>query len=181
VFFKSISILLQFLANEKFLFKGNTNEKEGKKAKKMKRLLIPELEMFLTDILPQFSCKRCARCCTGKLIPLYVSDIERIKPYVKRKFYEKTTITENFITGAKYKMVKEKDSCIFLDCKRCKHYNVRPDTCRRHPFLVTEKRILVSATCPGIIWDSQQSCNEYRLLSAKIATNIESFLKVINF
>lgn len=138
---------------------------------------IPELEMYLTDSLPGFSCKRCARCCEGKLIPLYRRDIERIQPYVKEKFYGRTTRLERLITGTRYRMLMKEDRCIFLDAGLCKHYDLRPNTCRRHPFLVTERYLLVSSTCGGINWDSHQSSEEYRIFSVEIAKSMDSFLR----
>jgi len=141
------------------------------------RLLIPELEMYLAETLPGFSCKRCARCCTGKLIPLFQSDIDRINPCVKERFYQKTNGLERLITGARYKISMKEGKCIFLEGSLCKNYGLRPNTCRRHPFLVTERHILVSSTCLGVDWLSSQRGEEYRRLSKDISKAIDSFLE----
>jgi len=137
---------------------------------------LPELEMELVDVLPGFSCRRCARCCAGKLIALYDCDINRIKPQVKERFYERTTAAERGLTGANYKMRMVDGSCVFLEKSLCKYYDLRPDTCRRHPFLVSEKHLLVSSTCPGIDRALKQDKREYHLLSKGIAERIELFL-----
>ena len=140
------------------------------------RFLIPELEMYLVDVLPGFSCKRCAECCTGKLIPLYESDMDRMKPHVRARFFRKTKGLERLITGARYKMLMVEGRCIFLEGGSCKNYDLRPNTCRRHPFLATEKHYLVSSTCPGVDWNSSQRAEECRRLSKDISRAIDSFL-----
>ena len=137
---------------------------------------LAELEMYLVDTLPGFSCRRCARCCSSKLIPLYNRDIDRLKPYVKGRFYERTTSLENSVTGARYKMLMKGDRCLFLDGCLCKYYGLRPNTCRRHPFLVSERHLLVSSTCPGVDWLSRQSDEEYRTFSKEISKAIDIFL-----
>ena len=141
---------------------------------------IPELEMELVDSLPGFSCRRCARCCTGKLIALYDYDIERIRPHVKERFYERTIAAERELTGARYKMRMVDGRCVFLEKSLCKYYDLRPNTCRRHPFLVSEKHLLVSSTCPGVDWSSTQGEGEYRSLSKGIAEKIDLFLDDLN-
>jgi Fe-S-cluster containining protein len=146
--------------------------------KQFRRFLISDLEMYLTDILPEFSCKRCSQCCRRKLIPLYQKDIERLNTNTE-KFYGRTTKIEKLITGAEYKMLMNNEECIFLEKGLCKYYDLRPNTCRRHPFLVTERNILVSSTCPGINWGTYQSTEEYRMLSTDIAGRIDSFLNKI--
>ena len=144
--------------------------------KQSKRLLIPEIEMYLTEALPGFSCNMCAACCRRKMIPLYQVDIERLNRKAKN-FYERTTRIEQFITGAKYKMRMIDEVCVFLSEGLCKNYDLRPNTCRRHPFLVTEKHTLVSSTCPGVDWNVCQSPEEYRKLSSDIVGRIDIFLK----
>lgn len=141
-----------------------------------KHLLIPELEMYLVESLPGFSCKRCARCCGGKLITLYPSDIDRIKPKIKDSFYQETSFLEQIVTGSKIKMRMKRGKCFFLEGNHCKIYDVRPNTCRRHPFLVTDKYLLVSSTCKGIDWAKEQSAEFYRVLSKDISKKIDSFI-----
>jgi Fe-S-cluster containining protein len=140
------------------------------------RKLVPELEMEVVDSLPGFSCRRCARCCTGKIIALYDCDIERIKPYVKVKFYERTTAFERELTGAKCKMRMVDGKCVFLENGLCEYYDIRPNTCRRHPFIVSQSRLLVASTCPGVDWSSTQGEGVYRSLSLGIAEKIDLFL-----
>jgi Fe-S-cluster containining protein len=86
-----------------------------------------------------------------------------------------TTTIERGLTGAKFKMRLIDGKCIFLVKNACKYYNLRPDTCRRHPFLVTKKHLLVSSTCPGIDWTEKGDKREYQLLSTGIAESIDTF------
>jgi Fe-S-cluster containining protein len=137
---------------------------------------VPELEMELVDALPGFLCRRCARCCAGKLIALYNCDIERIGPHVRERFCERTTAAERGLTGARYKMRMVDGRCVFLEKSLCKYYDLRPNTCRRHPFLVSEKHLLVSSTCQGVDWASEQNEGEYHSLSNGIAQRIDLFL-----
>lgn len=139
------------------------------------RRLIPELEVYLVDILPRSSCIRCARCCMGKLIPIYSFDIKRLRAYVKESFYQKTTSLEKLITAARFKMRMKDNKCFFLEGKLCRYYELRPNSCRRHPFLVTEKRRLVSSTCPGVDWSSSQNEEKYKVLSKEISKSLDSF------
>ena len=140
---------------------------------------LPELEMYLTDRLPGFSCTRCARCCTGKLVPVYSSDLERLKSSGEKRCFEETTRLERTISGARYKMGMINKRCVFLDERNmCMHYDLRPNTCRRHPFLVTEKRILVSSTCPGVNWETTQSVEEIGNLSREVSRALDAFLNV---
>jgi Fe-S-cluster containining protein len=138
---------------------------------------IPELEMELTDAIPGFSCRKCARCCTGKLVTLYDEDLERLKRIVEvGRIYEKTTAQERILTGAEYKMIMENGRCILLKDGLCMHYDLRPDTCRRHPFLETERRILVASTCPGVIWNEGGKTSDYKKLSKGISEKIDAYL-----
>ena len=139
------------------------------------RVLLPEFEMYLVTTLPRFACKRCARCCSGKFVPLYQSDIDRIETQVEEKFYRKTNNIERMVTGARYKMFMIEGKCIFLDECLCKHYELRPNTCRRHPYLVTKRYLLVSSTCPGVDWLSSQTV-ERQIFSKEVADKMDSFL-----
>ncbi|MEM2125483.1 MAG: YkgJ family cysteine cluster protein [Candidatus Methanosuratincola sp.] len=137
---------------------------------------IPEIGMFVSQKLPYHSCRRCSRCCTGKLIPLYEKDLERLDGF--KSFYLPTTSLEREVTGAAYKMKMVESRCIFLDGTTCKVYDRRPDTCRRHPFIVTERRILISASCPGVDWSREN--NElayYKSLSSGISGNLDRFIE----
>ncbi len=131
--------------------------------------------MYLVDSLPGFLCKRCGRCCQGKLIPLYARDLERLGT-LNSQFCSKTSAAERGLTGAAYKMRMRDGKCIFLDGTSCLHYDLRPATCRRHPFLVTEKHLLVSSTCPGIDWSSKQSAEAAKGLSAEISGRMDAVL-----
>jgi len=138
---------------------------------------IPELEMELTDVIPGFSCRKCARCCTGKLVTLYEEDLERFRGIGEgKRIYEKTTTQERILTGADYKMIIENGRCVLLKDGLCMHYDLRPDTCRRHPFLETERHILVAFTCPGVIWNEGGKRSDYRRLSKGISEKIDTYL-----
>ena len=138
---------------------------------------IPELEMNLVGALPGFLCKRCARCCMDKVVVVYPSDLKRLKGLKKQDFVERTTNLEKGATGATYKMKMVEGKCIFLEGKSCKYYELRPNTCRRHPFLVTDSNLLVAAMCPGADWSASQNSSEYRVPSKDIAKRIDRFLK----
>ena len=140
------------------------------------RELIPELEMELTDAIPGFSCRKCARCCTRKLVTLYVGDLERLEGIGEGRVYEKTTTQERTLTGAEYKMIMENGRCVLLKGGLCRHYDLRPDTCRRHPFLETERHILVASTCPGVIWEEVGKISDYKRLSKGISEKIDAYL-----
>ncbi|MBM5804568.1 MAG: YkgJ family cysteine cluster protein [Candidatus Verstraetearchaeota archaeon] len=137
---------------------------------------VPDLEMEIVDSLPGFSCRRCARCCTGKVIALYDRDMERIRSHVKERYCERTSTVERALTGARYKMRMVDGGCVFLEKGLCRHYDLRPNTCRRHPFIVSEGHKLVASTCPGVEWSSEQGEGEYRSLSKGIAEKIDLFL-----
>ncbi|MEN3058152.1 MAG: YkgJ family cysteine cluster protein [Candidatus Methanosuratincola petrocarbonis] len=138
--------------------------------------LIPEIGMFVAQRLPYHSCRRCGRCCTAKLIPLYEKDLERLSGF--RGFYLPTNNLEREITGAKYKMKMVDSKCVFLEGTTCKVYDVRPDTCRRHPFIVTKRRILVSAACPGVDWSKENNdLDNYRRLSSGISEGLDRFIE----
>jgi len=138
---------------------------------------LPELEMFLAKCLPGFQCCRCARCCQGKIIPLYPTDVERIEGKIKESFITPTSRDEEEVTGARYKMRMPGGRCIFLEGKSCRIYEMRPDTCRRHPFIVTGKNILVSSTCQGVDWDTIGKEEDYRGCSQNIAAAIDNYLE----
>jgi len=140
------------------------------------RSLIQEIDMYLVDFLPGFSCKKCAGCCRGKLIPLFDRDFERLKPSLGDGFYDRTSRLERSVTGARFKMRMVEGGCILLEDGLCKHYELRPNTCRRHPFIVTGKHRLVASTCPGVDWSSSQDDDEIRNLSEEISEGIDSFL-----
>jgi Fe-S-cluster containining protein len=137
---------------------------------------VPELEMELTDAIPGFSCRKCARCCTGKLVTLYEEDLERLNGICKEKVYKKTIAQERILTGADNKMIMKNGRCVLLKEGLCMHYGLRPDTCRRHPFLETEKHILVASTCPGVIWNKSGKTSDYRRLSKGISEKIDAYL-----
>lgn len=140
------------------------------------RTPLPELEMFLAKCIPGFECRRCARCCQGKIIPLYPADIERIEGKVIENFINPTSRDEEEVTGARYKMRMLGGRCIFLEGNSCRIYEARPDTCRRHPFIVTKKNILVSSTCQGVNWNTKGKQEEYRGCSESIAGAIDDYL-----
>jgi Fe-S-cluster containining protein len=137
-------------------------------------MIIPELEMELTDKMPGFECKLCSRCCRGKVIVLYKKDLERLEGL--GNFFDLTTKEERSLTGASHKMKMREGRCIFLEGGLCAHYEKRPDTCRRHPFLVTRKNMLVATTCPGVDWSLDGIAGEYVSLSEGVGAGLERFL-----
>ena len=141
------------------------------------RSSIQEIDMYLVDSLPGFRCQRCARCCRGKLIPIFDRDVERLKPRLGDEFYERTSRLEKSITGARFKMRMVEGRCILLGDGLCRHYELRPNTCRRHPFIATGKHKLVASTCPGVDWSSSQGDEEVKALSVEISEGIDSFLE----
>lgn len=139
------------------------------------RKTIQELEMEQVDNLPDFSCRLCARCCRNKLVPLYSRDIERLS-----RFYgciEETSPTEAALTNATHKMKMADGRCVLLRNGRCIHYEARPDTCRRHPFIVTSKNLLVASTCKGVDWSGTQDSDGYAKLSKGISRGIDKYLE----
>lgn len=137
-------------------------------------MIIPELEMELTAKLPGFECSLCSRCCQGKVVVLYEKDIERLKGL--GDCYEETTEEEWSLTGASFKMKMRESSCIFLENGLCTHYEKRPDTCRRHPFLVTRENMLVATTCPGVDWSSEGKAGDYGRLSEGVGAGVDRYL-----
>lgn len=138
---------------------------------------VPFFGFERVTVLPGFSCKRCAICCKGKVVVLTEEDISRLKQHVDKEFFEKTTKLEKRLTGANYKILMVDGHCVFLEGNSCSVYDYRPDTCRRHPFLVTERSILVAKDCPGVDWRGTQDPEYYKELSKSIARNIERALK----
>ena len=51
------------------------------------------------NVLPGFSCRRCATCCKGKVIVLTDQDFSRLKPHAKGVFFVKTSKLEKKLTG----------------------------------------------------------------------------------
>ncbi|MCX8182352.1 MAG: YkgJ family cysteine cluster protein [Candidatus Methanomethyliaceae archaeon] len=132
--------------------------------------------MEIVSALPGFSCRRCASCCKGKVVVLTDQDISRLKPHAKKEFFVRTSKLEKILTGAEHKILMVDGHCVFLNGNFCTVYEYRPDTCRRHPFLVTDRYILVAKECPGIDWGRTQKTDYYKELSKSIAHNIEEIL-----
>ncbi|MDI9643743.1 MAG: YkgJ family cysteine cluster protein [Candidatus Verstraetearchaeota archaeon] len=132
--------------------------------------------MVISEILPFHACKRCAACCKGKVIPLYSPDFRRLSGL--EGFSVHTSKLERALTGAHYKMRMAGSRCVFLQGGLCSHYELRPDTCRRHPFIVTENWILVNPACPGIDWNRKNIEGEehYRKLSSGISDWIDALV-----
>ena len=127
--------------------------------------------------MPGFACTLCGDCCRNRMIPLYKEDVERLESAGYMDFYEPTTKMEFELTGALYKMkLKEDGSCIFLEGNLCSVYELRPDTCRRYPFIIGEDFILVSLSCPGIKWDEEGNPEPYRKASERIASRIGTLI-----
>lgn len=145
--------------------------------------LVPEIGMVISPSLPHFACRRCARCCTGKIVPVYRQDLQRLSGL--EHCLVKTSKLEKEITGAEYKMRIVGGRCIFLKGNSCTHYDLRPNTCRRHPFIVTKRRLLTSATCPGVDWSSRleegRILENLRELSLEISERLDQFLDSLGF
>ena len=140
------------------------------------RKALPELELEIVDRLPGFSCSRCSRCCTGKLVAIYDRDVKRLEA-VTRDFCVRTTKQECRLTGAGHKMVMKNGRCTLLDENGlCRFYDSRPDTCRRHPFMAG-KYLLVASTCRGVDWSQSQDADPYRELSRDISKKIDSVVE----
>jgi Fe-S-cluster containining protein len=139
------------------------------------RTRIQELEMVRVDKLPRFSCRLCARCCHAKLIPLYPKDMERLGGLAG--CIEETSPAESALTGAGYKMKMVDGRCALLRDRRCTSYEARPDTCRRHPFIVTGKNLLVASTCKGVDWSGTQESDGYTKLSVGISRGVDRYME----
>jgi Fe-S-cluster containining protein len=137
---------------------------------------VPELEMVRVDKLPAFACRRCARCCSWKIVALYEGDLERLSGRASN-FSVRTNDLEESLTGAKHKMRMAKGKCVLLKNGLCTCYEYRPDTCRRHPFIATEKNLLVASTCQGVDWSAFQPSDTYKKLSAGISKKIDEYLE----
>lgn len=140
--------------------------------------LIPQIEMIRSARIPGFSCSKCAHCCKGKVIALYEDDIQRLGIHADGSV-DPMSREESELTGARFKMRMVHGSCAFLVGNRCQHYDLRPNTCRRHPFIVTERNTLVASTCRGIDWSGEGRREEYFSLSKMIAPKIDDFLDSI--
>jgi len=138
---------------------------------------VPQIEMVLSCYIPAFECALCARCCTGKVIALFGGDIRRLGKYAEA-CTEPMSEEEIALTGAERKMKMVDDACVFLEGSRCSHYDLRPDTCRRHPFIVTKRHILAASTCKGIDWTGRWhgSDGELLRLSEKMAPKIDDYI-----
>jgi len=129
--------------------------------------------------LPGFSCIMCGECCRDRVIPLYEEDLKRLSDL--KDFYEPTTELERYFTGALYKMkLREDGSCFFLDPdNKCRIYDRRPNTCRRYPFIVSDEFLLVSISCPGLVWDEESDPEQYKAPSKEISKAIGKVLGIL--
>ncbi|MDW8035330.1 MAG: YkgJ family cysteine cluster protein [Candidatus Korarchaeum sp.] len=141
------------------------------------------MEALISDFvrverMPSFSCKLCGSCCRDRAVMLYEEDLRRIEEVGFSDFHERTSELEYYLTGASYRMkLKEDGSCVFLSGDgKCSIYELRPDTCRRYPFIVGEGFILVSLSCPGVSWDAEGDPEPFRKPSERIAKHIAKLL-----
>jgi len=140
---------------------------------------LPQIEMLRSSYIPVFKCTMCARCCAGKVISLFDTDVRRLGEYAE-SCTEQMDEEEMALTGAERKMRMVDGKCAFLKEGRCIHYDLRPDTCRRHPFIVTNRHVLTASTCPGIDWTGRlQQGTELLRLSRKIAPKIDAYLEAL--
>ena len=102
-----------------------------------------------------YSCKDCnENCCYGQVIGLLRSEVVEIANHLnisKSEFRKKyTTITMHPSRKVKCRCLKPvidndgNEVCTFLKDDKCSIYEVRPHTCRGHPFYLHSKRELVS-------------------------------------
>ncbi len=127
--------------------------------------------------MPGFKCELCGDCCRDRVIVLYEEDVKRLEEAGHSGFYEPTSQLERRLTGAPFKMkLKGDGSCFFLEGDRCTVYELRPDTCRRYPFIVGDGLILVSVSCPGVRWGEEGDPEPYREPSKRIINKIRLLL-----
>lgn len=136
-------------------------------------------DFIRVERMPGFSCKLCGSCCRERAIMLYEDDVKRLEGSGFSGFYEESSYLERYLTGAPYRMkLKEDGSCFFLsDDNKCSVYDLRPDTCRRYPFIIGEGFILASASCPGITWEAEGDPEPFRAPSRKIASALSKIIK----
>jgi len=140
---------------------------------------LPQIEMLRSSYIPAFKCTMCARCCAGKVISLFDTDVRRLGEYAE-SCTEQMEGDEMALTGAVRKMKMVDGKCAFLKEGRCIHYDLRPDTCRRHPFIVTKRHVLTASTSPGIDWAGRQlQGTELLRLSMRIAPNIDAYMEAL--
>jgi len=140
---------------------------------------LPQIEMLRSSYIPIFKCTMCARCCAGKVISLFDTDVRRLGEYAE-SCTEQMDEEEMALTGAERKMKMVDGKCAFLKEGRCIHYDLRPDTCRRHPFIVTRRHVLTASTCPGIDWTGRRlRGTELLRLSMRIAPKIDAYMEAL--
>jgi len=140
---------------------------------------LPQIEMLRSSYIPVFKCTMCARCCAGKVISLFGTDVRRLGEYAE-SCTEQMDEEEMALTGAERKMKMVDGKCALLKESRCIHYDLRPDTCRRHPFIVTMRHVLTASTCPGIDWAGRQlQGTELLRLSMGISPKIDAYMEAL--
>jgi Fe-S-cluster containining protein len=85
-------------------------------------------------VASKIDCRQCANCCRELPATLGREDIARLAQaegitpdQFERRYLDKTDEPGRFT-------IKQKP-CPFLDGKLCRHYHVRPESCREFPFL----------------------------------------------
>lgn len=75
-----------------------------------------------------FSCIMCGNCCRFATIQLTKKDIERIKGEGHTGFVDKGRLGER-------KLAHVKGRCVFSRDDKCSIYSIRPEVCRKFPFI----------------------------------------------
>ncbi len=105
-----------------------------------------------------FKCKRCGECCTGEdnsvvVFPFEIRHILKATKEPWQEIVEPPTEGEwdssgNFHT-LEWRLKKEKSSCKFYSCERCRCYESRPLLCGTYPFYLDDG-ILCFSECRGL-------------------------------
>lgn len=107
-----------------------------------------------------FKCRMCAECCSGGNNEVMVSadEIEIIEEKTGLKFNEIAEPYPEWIDADDEKrytfgwVLKRGDdgNCIFLENKRCRIYDDRPNICRTYPFMIDNNNELLTFECDGL-------------------------------
>lgn len=149
----------------------------------------------------KFRCTGCGNCCRDTVVCITDGDVKRIvdstglspRKFVKFYDHDEISMSENDPLWVRFDSKKAvmglratHDRCVFLDNKtnRCGIYEVRPVTCREHPFNVTfsdsgaVEKISLSkiVKCPHE-WDGNISKRELRRVQSWNEGQEESYLK----
>jgi uncharacterized protein len=113
----------------------------------------PESDVGVSLFWERFTCQRCGLCCytPGAGLLLEAEDFERISLHLGSKKKLKSMCSYDKSLGAWIL----KQPCPFYDkeCKKCKIYDIRPQTCTKYPLHPPLKdmpyNLAVDAFCPS--------------------------------